>query len=88
MHTDNCTSTIASPPAPAHRALAGLVHRVPSPTDVLRNGLRNIWRTLLCWQRRHDERLRLAAIDDRLLRDVGISREQAEAEAQKPFWRD
>ena len=83
MHTENCTTTIASPPAPASRALAGFVHRLPSPADVLRT----VWRTLLRWQRRHDDRLRLAAMDDRLLRDIGISREQAAAEAQKPFWR-
>lgn len=87
MHTDNCTNTIASPPAPAGGAAARFVHRLPSPGDVLRDGLRTIWRTLLRWQRRHDDRLHLAAMDDRLLRDIGISREQAAAEAQKPFWR-
>jgi uncharacterized protein YjiS (DUF1127 family) len=87
MHTDNCTSTIASPPAPASRALAGFVHRLPSPADVLRNGLRDIWRTLLRWQRRYNDRLRLVAMDDRLLGDIGISREQAAVETQKPFWR-
>ena len=27
-------------------------------------------------------------LDDRLLRDIGISRAQAVAEAAKPFWRE
>lgn len=28
----------------------------------------------------------LARLDDRLLRDVGMTRDEAEAEAGKPFW--
>ena len=38
-----------------------------------------------CMRRR--QRLALARLDARLLRDIGISREQARAEAEKPFWR-
>lgn len=30
---------------------------------------------------------RLLELDDRLLDDIGVSREQALAEARKPFWR-
>ena len=36
---------------------------------------------------RHRQRRALARLDARLLRDVGISPEQAQAEAAKPFWR-
>ena len=36
---------------------------------------------------RHAERQALARMDDRLLADIGISREQARAEANKPLWR-
>lgn len=32
-------------------------------------------------------RLALAHLDAHLLRDIGISREAARAEAQRPFWR-
>lgn len=32
-------------------------------------------------------RRELLELDERLLRDVGISREQAQREASKPFWR-
>lgn len=31
-------------------------------------------------------RLRLAALDDRLLRDIGVSREAAKAEADRKGW--
>lgn len=38
---------------------------------------------------RHYRRSRrhLLALDDRLLEDIGISREQAQKEGQKPFWK-
>jgi len=42
------------------------------------------------WLARAHERARqrraLARLDDRLLHDVGLTREQACAEAQRPFW--
>ncbi len=39
------------------------------------------------WQARSAQRRRLAALDDRLLKDFGVSRCDAEAEIRKPFWR-
>ena len=41
---------------------------------------------LLAWQTRAAERGQLAAMDDRLLRDVGLSRSDIERERSKPFW--
>jgi uncharacterized protein YjiS (DUF1127 family) len=38
-------------------------------------------------QARQMARYQLAHMDERLLADIGISREQALAEAAKPFWR-
>lgn len=35
---------------------------------------------------RHEARQALARLDDRLLADVGLTREQARREAAKPFW--
>jgi len=35
------------------------------------------------WNQRQD----LRALDDHLLRDIGITREQARREAGKPFWK-
>ena len=43
--------------------------------------------TLLTWQRRADERGRLASLDPRLLSDMGISEAAAAHEAAIPFWR-
>ena len=39
------------------------------------------------WRRRARDRAQLAALDDRMLADIGISRAEAEFLANKPFWR-
>ncbi len=39
------------------------------------------------WVARSNQRRELYELDDRMLRDIGISREQVLAEADKPFWR-
>ena len=42
---------------------------------------------LLCiWALRRRDRLTLAELDDRLLRDIGIDRHEALREAARPFW--
>ncbi len=43
--------------------------------------------TLLFWQERAAQRSRLNTLDDRLLKDIGVSRAEAEHEAAIPFWR-
>ncbi len=48
---------------------------------------RTLVETLLTWQRRADERGRLATLDSRLLADMGISQAAAAQEAAIPFWR-
>ena len=64
---------------------------VPRAFDGLVVGLsrlpRTLVETLLTWQRRADERDRLAALDPRLLSDMGISEAAAAREAAIPFWR-
>ena len=40
------------------------------------------------WHRRARERAELAALDDRMLADIGLSRPEAEFLANKPFWRE
>ncbi len=40
------------------------------------------------WRRRLKDRAQLAALDDRMLKDIGISRADAEFLANKPFWRE
>ncbi len=48
---------------------------------------RTLAETLLTWQRRAQERDRLATLDPRLLTDMGISEAAAAREAAIPFWR-
>jgi uncharacterized protein YjiS (DUF1127 family) len=43
-------------------------------------------RLLGLWAARRRERLALAEMDERLLRDIGIDRLTARFEAEKPFW--
>ena len=43
--------------------------------------------TLLTWQARASERHVLSQLDDRLLHDMGLTRQQALDESYKPFWR-
>lgn len=44
-------------------------------------------RRIAMWRDRARQRHFLAAMDDRLLSDIGITRIEAEREAEKPFWR-
>ncbi len=48
---------------------------------------RLLFATLLMWQRRAQERSRLATLGPRLLSDMGISEAEAAREAAIPFWR-
>ena len=38
------------------------------------------------WLERSRQRMALAELDDRLLRDIGVTSAQARREAAKPFW--
>ncbi len=40
------------------------------------------------WQTRAEQRVRLGEMEDRMLRDIGINRLEAEREARKPFWQN
>jgi uncharacterized protein YjiS (DUF1127 family) len=81
----------ARPPwdlAPAERENLRLGNRQPSrewPPQPPRHNLlvgrvRRAWRV---WQSRR----RIATLDARLLKDIGVSYAEAEQEANKPFWR-
>ena len=40
------------------------------------------------WRRRSRERAELAALDERTLKDIGLTRADAEFLSNKPFWRE
>jgi uncharacterized protein YjiS (DUF1127 family) len=44
--------------------------------------------TLREWRRRSRERAELAGLDERTLKDIGLTRTDAEFLSNKPFWRE
>jgi len=44
--------------------------------------------TLREWRRRVRDRSRLGELDERMLKDIGITRSDAEFLMNKPFWRE
>jgi uncharacterized protein YjiS (DUF1127 family) len=48
---------------------------------------RHAFDTLLTWRDRWEQRRRLLRLDDRMLRDIGMTRDQARALSRRPFWR-
>jgi uncharacterized protein YjiS (DUF1127 family) len=65
--------SLALPRRRARRRVAGICCRLAAT-----------WRV---WRQRAEQRRQLLRLDDRMLRDIGVSREMAEKEASKPFWR-
>ena len=43
---------------------------------------------IVAWYRRSQQRRRLRELDAHLLRDIGLTAEEAHFEASKPFWMD
>ncbi len=73
-------STLQSPAVDASQSALDVIGRLARlPLAILE--------TLRVWQERDQQRRHLAALDDRLLRDMGISRAEAAREAAVPFWR-
>lgn len=42
---------------------------------------------VLVWHRRSVERHRLSELNAHMLKDIGVSRSEIEAECRKPFWK-
>ena len=78
MTCGSTTCTPTHPPFLQPARPASALH-LPSPFG---------WFSLLVnWQTRWRRRAELRDLDDRILRDVGLTREQIEHTAQQPFWR-
>jgi uncharacterized protein YjiS (DUF1127 family) len=69
---------------PARREPAGTVPGRSTPPAGFVTRLRQ---QLAVWRERSRMRSTLAALDSRMLRDLGISPGQADFEANQPFWR-
>jgi uncharacterized protein YjiS (DUF1127 family) len=54
----------------------------------LRDAGRHVVATLREWRKRARERAELAALDERTLADIGLTRADAEFLVNKPFWRE
>lgn len=77
----SCTQSIAGP-HPSCRTRPG-----PGTERRLRRALfAHLGRTLALWIGRARQRRDLAALDARMLRDIGVSEGAAIREAAKPFW--
>lgn len=48
---------------------------------------RGLFDRVYAWQERAHQRAQLAALDDRLLTDAGITHTEVAEEVAKPFWR-
>jgi uncharacterized protein YjiS (DUF1127 family) len=68
------------------------VHVIPTDEAARRRhggplpGLLAVFATLLRWDQIARERRSLRALDDRALRDLGLTRTDVEREALRPFW--
>ena len=76
------------------RATRCCADRIPQQTQwqasphPLSGFLRGVREALREWRRRKNGRLELARLDERMLRDIGLTRFDAEYEINKPFWRE
>jgi uncharacterized protein YjiS (DUF1127 family) len=53
----------------------------------VRRRLRHLCHTVWLWHERARQRRHLQLLSDHMLRDLGLSRTDVQAEASKPFWR-
>lgn len=72
---------VSTQPAP------GAVLLVQGSPISLADLVRRPFAAVLAWQARVTERAHLRALDDRLIKDMGLNRADVEREAAKPFWR-
>ena len=59
-----------------------------SMASSLTGAARAMAEVVLAWQERLRQRRHLDGLDDRLLKDIGLSRADVVREVEKPFWRE
>jgi uncharacterized protein YjiS (DUF1127 family) len=67
-------------------AVAATRHR--TALDDLGDAAQSFIATLRTWRRRLHERDQLGRLDDRMLKDIGLTRAEALHLSDKPFWRE
>jgi uncharacterized protein YjiS (DUF1127 family) len=72
--------------ATLHRHPAPLLHARRAPAPLFQTLVSRLVETLFAWHQRVQQRQRLAQFDDRMLRDIGVSRADVAREVGKPFW--
>lgn len=55
-------------------------------SSVLGTAMARVFDTLATWQERAHQRASLAALDDHMLADIGLTRVDVHRECRKPFW--
>ena len=73
---------------PSYRDSVGRLGRRHAALDALSGATDRVLATLREWHQRSRERAELAALDDRMLRDIGLTRGDREFLANKPFWQE
>ncbi|MCW1919525.1 DUF1127 domain-containing protein [Rhodobacter sp. KR11] len=66
---------------------AAIAFQSSHPLPAFSRALVAVTVTLVTWQLRRRTRADLRALPDHMLRDIGMTPQDAAAEAQKPFWR-
>jgi len=56
--------------------------------DALSDAADRVFATVREWRRRSADRAELAGLDDRTLRDIGLTRGDRDFLASRPFWRE
>ena len=82
--------SVATLAAPHHGALTARPLSepwLPRAWSGLHAALEHTVDAISTWRERARMRRQLLMLDDRLLRDIGLTRLQARGEAEKPFWR-
>lgn len=83
MKNINCNGTIQTGWSLENNGWKALRQVAPAIADAAISH----FKTMCEWQQRAEMRQRMARLDDRMLDDIGLSREQVESEASKPFWK-
>ncbi len=81
-----CIDTIIARPGPLEAAAAWVSAGLVRAARLTDRGLIRAFDFIFEWRARATERDVMRSLDDRMLRDVGLTRVDIERELSKPFW--